>query len=252
MADKARHYSYEVYDDPAMAERFEGMRFSGPIGRLVAETQARRILSFLSPIAGRRVLDVGTGTGRAAIALAKAGAVVTGIDASREMLAVAERRAREEGATVAFAVGDAHRIAFPDRSFDAVVCLRVLMHTPDWRASLRELCRVAADRVVFDYPSLFSAAAIQAAVRRVTHRFNPSVEAYRVFAPSAVAHVLAEAGFRITGEHRQFVLPIALHKRINSARWTTSVEGALERIGLMRALGSPVTLVASRGAQAGA
>jgi SAM-dependent methyltransferase len=246
VSERGRHYSYEVYDDPAMAERFESMRFSGPIGRLVAETQAREILSFLAPIAGRRILDVGTGTGRAAIALAKAGAVVTGIDASREMLAVAARRAREEGATVSFAVGDAHRIDFPDRSFDAVVCLRVLMHTPDWRASLTELCRVAADRVVFDYPSLFSVAALQAGVRRVTHRFDPSVEAYRVFAPSAVARALAAAGFRVTAAHRQFVLPIALHKRIGSEKWTAGVEGLLARLGLMRAFGSPVTVVASR------
>jgi SAM-dependent methyltransferase len=245
---KGNHYSYAVYADPAMAERFEGMRFGGPIGQLVAETQARQILAFLSPIEGRRVLDVGTGTGRAAIALAKAGAIATGIDASREMLAVAERRAREEQARVTFAVGDAHHIEFPDRSFDAVICLRVLMHTPDWKASLRELCRVAADRVVFDYPSLYSVAALQAAVRRVTHRVNPAVEAYRVFAPSAVARVLADAGFRVTGEHRQFVLPIALHKRINSVRWTTSVEGALHRAGLMRMFGSPITVVASRAA----
>jgi ubiquinone/menaquinone biosynthesis C-methylase UbiE len=229
-----------------MAERFEGMRFSGPIGKLIAETQARQILAFLSPIAGRRILDVGTGTGRAAIALAKAGATVTGVDASREMLAVAERRAREEGVAVTFAPGDAHRLPFPDGAFDAVVCLRVLMHTPDWRGSLGELCRVAGDRVVFDYPSLYSAAAIQAAVRRVTQRFDPSVEAYRVFSPASVANVLDAAGFRIAGEHRQFVLPIALHKAVNSAAWTTRVEGALERAGLTRRFGSPVTVAAHR------
>ena len=246
MPDRERHYSYEVYDDPAMAERFEGMRFSGPIGKLVAETQARQIVEGLTPLAGRTVLDVGTGTGRAAIVLAKAGAAVTGVDASREMLAVAERRAREEGVTVTFAPGDAHRLDFPDRSFDTVVCLRVLMHTPDWRASLAELCRVAARRVVFDYPSLYSAAAIQAAVRRVTHRFNPSVEAYRVFAPSAVSGALAAAGFRVLRAHRQFVLPIALHKAINSAAFTSAVEGALTSAGVMRLFGSPITVIAER------
>ena len=244
--ESTNHYSYSVYADPAMAERFEGMRFSGPIGRLIAETQARQILDSLAPLKGRRILDVGTGTGRAAIALAKAGAVVTGVDASAEMLAVAERRAREENVTVTFAPGDAHHLAFPDRSFDAVVCLRVLMHTPDWRASLGQLCRVASDRVVFDYPSLYSAAAIQAAVRRITRRFDASVEAYRVFAPSAVAAVLDAQGFRVAGEHRQFVLPIALHKRIGSVAWTTRIEGALERAGVMRRLGSPVTVAAQR------
>jgi len=246
VADNPRHYSYDVYADPAMAERFDAMRFSGPIGRLIAETQEERIAAFLAPVAERRVLDVGTGTGRAAIALAKRGAMVTGVDASAEMLAVARRRAADAGVTVTFARGDAHRLDFPDRGFDAVVCLRVLMHTPDWRASLRELCRVASSRVVFDYPSLYSAAALQAAARRVTQTINPAVEAYRVFSPGAVARLLGDAGFRVTGEHRQFVLPIALHKRVGSEAWTRRVEGAMERVGLMRLFGSPVTVVAER------
>jgi ubiquinone/menaquinone biosynthesis C-methylase UbiE len=144
------HYSYSVYADAAMAEAFDALRFSGPIGRLIAATQEQVIAGFLAPVAGRSVLDVGTGTGRAAIALASRGALVTGVDASAQMLAVAERRAKEAGIRVTFAAGDAHGLAFGDRSFDAVICLRVLMHTPDWRQSLRELCRVSRDRVVFD------------------------------------------------------------------------------------------------------
>lgn len=243
---KSDHYSYAVYADAAMAERFDGMRFSGPIGRLIAETQELQIAAFLAPVAGRRILDVGTGTGRAAIALAKRGAVVTGVDASAEMLDVAERRAREQGLPVTFVRGDAHRLDFPARSFDAVVCLRVLMHTPDWRASLRELCRVSSGRVVFDYPSLYSAAAIQAATRRLTHAFDESVEAYRVFSQRAVTRVLVGEGFAVTGQHRQFVLPIALHKQLNSEAWTRRIEGTLERTGLMRLFGSPVTIVAER------
>jgi ubiquinone/menaquinone biosynthesis C-methylase UbiE len=246
MTDNSRHYSYEVYADSAMAEGFDALRFSGPIGRLVADTQERQIAAFLAPVEGRRILDVGTGTGRAAIALAKRGAIVTAVDASAEMLEVAARRAEEAHATITFSRGDAHHLEFPDRSFDAVVCLRVLMHTPDWRASLRELCRVSSGRVVFDYPSLRSAAALQAVTRRVAHTVNRSVEAYRVLSPGAVARALLAEGFRVAGEHRQFVLPIALHKRVNSEAWTRRVEGALERAGLMRLFGSPVTIVAER------
>jgi ubiquinone/menaquinone biosynthesis C-methylase UbiE len=248
------HYSYTVYADPAMAERFDALRFSGPIGRLIADTQERQIAAFLAPLPGRRILDVGTGTGRAAIALAKRGAIVTGVDASAEMLQVAGRRAAEAGldgrrsgeGTVTFVRGDAHGLEFADRSFDAVVCLRVLMHTPDWRASLRELCRVSAGRVVFDYPSLWSAAAVQAATRRVAHMLKPSVEAYRVISPAAVGRVLAAEGFELRGQHRQFVLPIALHKRVNSEAWTRRVEGLLETSGILRLFGSPVTIVAER------
>ena len=109
--------------------------------------------------------------------------------------------------------GDAHGLAFADQSFDAVVCLRVLMHTPDWRQSLGELCRVARHRVVFDYPALASAAALQALTRRVAAAAGSKVEAYRVFSDRAVDATLRDAaGSGSTDRHRQFVLPIALHK----------------------------------------
>ena len=204
-APRSDHYSYRVYADAGMAEAFDGLRFSGPIGQLIASTQEQVIAGFLDPVVNRTVLDVGTGTGRAGIALARRGAVVTGVDASAEMLAVASRRAREAGAEVTFVAGDAHGLSFGDRSFDAVVCLRVLMHTPDWQRSLGELCRVARDRVVFDYPSFWSAAALQAAARRVAYLFGTRVEAYRVFRSGAIASALARYGFQIVGQHQQFV-----------------------------------------------
>jgi 2-polyprenyl-3-methyl-5-hydroxy-6-metoxy-1,4-benzoquinol methylase len=229
-----------------MAEAFDALRFSGPIGRLVAEDQERVIAAFLAPVAGRTVLDVGTGTGRAAIALAARGARVTGVDASAEMLAVAERRAKSAGVEVTFSTGDAHGLAFPERSFDAVICLRVLMHTPDWRQSLGELCRVADRRVVFDYPSATSAARLESWFRHLAAWVAPRTEAYRVFGRGDIARVLDANGFRVAGEHRQFVLPIALHKKLGSAALTRAVEGTFARTGLLHLFGSPVTVVAER------
>ena len=85
------HYSYTAYADPAMADRFEQVRFGGPIGGLLAESQERVLVGFVGPLDGRTVLDVGTGTGRAALALAARGGTVTGVDASTEMLRVAPR-----------------------------------------------------------------------------------------------------------------------------------------------------------------
>jgi 2-polyprenyl-3-methyl-5-hydroxy-6-metoxy-1,4-benzoquinol methylase len=162
------------------------------------------------------------------------------------MLAVAARRASATGVAVTFAKGDAHGLAFTDRSFDAVICLRVLMHAPGWKASVAELCRVARARVVFDYPALMSAAAIQAAFRRAAYALGARVEAYRVFSDRAVRAALAANGFRIVDTHRQFVLPIALHKRIGSAAATRRIEGNLSRLGLKQLAGSPVTVVAER------
>jgi len=240
------HYSYRVYADPAMAQAFDTLRFSGPIGTLVAEDQWAVLRDFLAPLSGLSVLDVGTGTGRAAIALAGAGALVTGVDASEQMLGVARERAVAAGVSVAFDTGDAHALAFPDRAFDTAVSLRVLMHTPGWRTCLRELCRVSRDRIVFDYPAAVSVAAIQAASRRLAARLGSGTEAYRVFTDRAIDRELAGCGFRVTRRHRQFVLPIALHKAVNARSFTRVSERVLAGLGLRWLCGSPVTVVAER------
>ena len=57
-----------------MADRFEQVRFGGPIGALLAETQERVLVDFAGPLEGRAVLDVGTGTGRAALRSPRAAA----------------------------------------------------------------------------------------------------------------------------------------------------------------------------------
>jgi SAM-dependent methyltransferase len=240
------HYSYSAYADPEMAANFDARRFGGPIGGMLLADQERVLSEFLGPVSGLHVLDMATGTGRAALALAKRGAIVTGVDASREMLGVARARAAREGLPIEFAEGDAHALAFPDRRFDAVVCLRMLMHVPDWRTALSELCRVSRHRVVFDYPALGSAAALQAIWRRAALAMGRRVEAYRVFRGGDIARELRRHGFRVTSTHRQFVLPIAFHKAVGSARVTRSLEGALARAGMLRLAGSPVTIAAER------
>ena len=240
------HYSYTVYADPGMADRFDAMRFSGPIGTLLAESQEQVLADFLGDVGGRRILDVGTGTGRAALAIARRGASVTGVDASAEMLRVAKARAEAQQVPVAFGIGDAHRLEFPDRSFAAAVSLRVLMHTPDWRQCLAELCRVSDERVVFDYPAALSAAALQAMGRHLLAWAGRRVEAYRVMRGGAIRDALRASGFRIERVHKQFVLPIALHKAVGARAFTRAVEGALAAVGLLRLFGSPVTVVAVR------
>ena len=244
--DRRTHYSYTHYADETVAEGFDALRFSGPIGELLARTQEDVLADFLRPGPGVSILDVGTGTGRAAIALARRGAAVTAVDTSNEMLAVARRRATNAAVAVAFDRGDAHALTFPDRSFDAAVALRVLMHTPGWQECLKELCRVSRSRVVVDFPSVTSAASIQAGGRRLAAALGRSVESYRVFSLHRITSTLAREGFEIAEVHRQFVLPIALHKAMGSLRFTQTIETTLERIGLNRLFGSPITVVAQR------
>ena len=241
------HYSYSAYADPAMARTFDRRRFSGPIGELVAKSQARVLANMVGRIQDREVLDVGTGTGRAAFILALGGAKVTAVDASEEMLAIARQRAAEQSlTTIRFQRGDAHALDFADRSFDAVVSFRMLMHTPQWKRCVAELCRVAERLVIVDYPSATSVALFESLARRVTHAMGAKTEPYRVFTHAAITEAFDRNGFRIRSVHRQFVLPIALHKAIGSRRFTRATERVLDHAGLLKPFGSPVTLVAER------
>ena len=239
---KPAHYSVEHYADTDVAEGFDALRFSGPIGELVAEEEARVITAFVGDVAGAAVLDVGTGTARAALALAARGARVTGLDYSREMLRVGQARVARASAPVGLLRGDARHLPFADRRFDVTVSVRLLMHMPDWRGTLTELCRVTRRRLVIDYPARVSAAALQSAARRVLR----STEPYRVFGDAAIDAVCRAAGFRVRDRHRHFVLPIALHKTVAARGFTRASEGALRAAGVTGLVGSPVTLVAER------
>ncbi len=69
---------------------------------------------------GQRILDLGTGTGVVARALARRGAKAAGIDIAAGQIAEAKRLAVEEGLDVDFRVAPAEAPPFPDQSFDAV------------------------------------------------------------------------------------------------------------------------------------
>ena len=240
------HYSYSHYADPSTARTFDDRRFGGPIGDLVAGTQARVIANFIGRIHQRDILDVGTGTGRAARLLARGGARVTGVDASEAMLAIARERAAADGVSIKWQLGDAHALDFADQSFDVVVSLRVLMHTPEWRGCIAEFCRVANRLVIVDYPSAASLARVESALRRVRFKRGAKTEPYRVFTDKEIAEAFERNGFRVRSVHKQFVLPIALHKAIGWRRLTMAVEGMFDRVGMLDYLGSPVSIVAER------
>jgi len=96
--------------DPAMADRFDRCASAAP-SHALADSQDQ-ISRPSWPIEGRTVLDVGTGTGRAALGLARRGARVTGVDASARCCAwqTPGRRRPPPGLVRG---GRAHRLAYP-------------------------------------------------------------------------------------------------------------------------------------------
>ncbi|HEY1380391.1 MAG TPA: class I SAM-dependent methyltransferase [Gemmataceae bacterium] len=99
------------------------------------------VAELLGDVGGLALLDLGCGTGRHTIPLAAAGAAVTAVDFSGEMLALA--RAKPGAAGVAFLRHDLHDpLAFADRSFHRVVCGLVVDHIRDLGGLFGEVRRV--------------------------------------------------------------------------------------------------------------
>ena len=101
------------------------------------------ILPQMGDLQGKRVLELGTGTGGTATILAKRGAYVTGIDLLPFRLVEARQRTLQHSVTNAtdFLLMDATELAFPDNTFDIIISKSVLVFTDHAEVS-RECHRV--------------------------------------------------------------------------------------------------------------
>jgi len=89
-------------------------------------------------------LDIGTGKGLSAIALAKNGLKVTSVDTDTEEQKFAAFLAEEAGQhdRIEFVYGDASSLSYPDNYFGSVVMMEALHHLPDSLTALNEISRV--------------------------------------------------------------------------------------------------------------
>jgi ubiquinone/menaquinone biosynthesis C-methylase UbiE len=94
---------------------------------------------------GERVLDIACGTGNTALMARARGAIVTGVDLTPELLAVARKRAADAGySDIAWKEGDAENLPFPDSAFGVVVSSCGLMFAPDQQKAADEVARVTS------------------------------------------------------------------------------------------------------------
>jgi SAM-dependent methyltransferase len=128
---------WSIGDYSAMAGQYEGAAAD-----LVARADLRP---------GMRVLDIATGTGNVAIAAARAGGQVTGIDITPEFFDEAEARALEAGLLISWDEGDAAELPYVDASFDRVLSAFGLMFVHDGAAATREVVRVLRPGGVFAF-----------------------------------------------------------------------------------------------------
>ncbi len=100
------------------------------------------MLEMIGDVHGLDVLDAACGTGRYALRLAEAGARVSGVDTTEEMLAHARCKAADRSLSADLRLGDIRQLPFTDESFDLVVSGLALCHVPDLGPVTAEFARV--------------------------------------------------------------------------------------------------------------
>jgi ubiquinone/menaquinone biosynthesis C-methylase UbiE len=110
------------------------------------EVEEYHIDAILADLPITRALDVGTGTGRHALKLARRGIAVTGIDQSPDMLKVASQSAHTEGLAIRFLRASlADSLPFTSEQFDFLICGLVLTHVPNLSEVLGKFYRVMSE-----------------------------------------------------------------------------------------------------------
>ena len=105
-----------------------------------------RLLPLLGDIRDIKILDIGAGTGRLSLALAKRGAKVTALDISEEMLKKIKIKTEIRIETV---IGDAENLPFEKETFDIVAAAFLVVHLKDTTKFFDEVYRVLKDGGLF-------------------------------------------------------------------------------------------------------
>lgn len=129
---------------------------------------------------------------------------------------------------------------FPDRSFDAVICLRQLSHLTHWEKLVAEAARVSRTVVILDYPTKISFNLLYVMLFPLKKWFEGNTRTFSIFSDSQIAHAFEQQGLRPYKREPQFLLPIVFHRFLRKLGVSATLEWAFRKIGLTAFFGSPV------------
>ena len=161
------------------------------------------VLEWLAPKAGERVLDLGCGDGQLTRRIMDTGAIVTGLDASPQMVSAAKALGIDAR------VGNAESLPFDERSFDAVFSNAALHWVRDHGAMLGGVKRIlkSEGRFVAEFGGFGNIAAIRVAMHASLERlgFEGAMDDVNYYpTPQIYTRLLEEHGF---GVERMALIP---------------------------------------------
>ena len=219
-------------------------RFSGSVGAWMLRVQEKITLAFIGRANAKTILDVGGGHGQLAIPLCreKYNITVLSSDAScahRIQTIIENKQCR-------FLIGNVIELPFEDRSFDAVICFRLVTHCERWPTLIKELCRVARHTVIVDYPTSQSLNAIAPMLFGAKKKFETNTRTWTLFKHRQILDEFAKHGFRPNTRRGQFFFPMVLHRMLKCQPLSALLETMSRILGLNYLWGSPVIIHMTR------
>ena len=188
------------------ADRLELDDVYGTDGRMVREITGI-FAGEPGGLRGRRILEVGAGTGRDAVALAAAGATVVTIDYVKGSLGLTQKAAAQARADVTAVCGDGLGMPFPDGAFDVVFHQGLLEHFREPGFLLRENVRVLkpGGYLVVDVPQTFHYYTVGKQVLIALNRWFAGWETQ--FTPDQLERLCAATGMQVVRTYGDWMVP---------------------------------------------
>lgn len=221
-----------------------------PAARVVVERTA------LQP--GERVLDLGCGSGNAALLAAEQGADVVGVDPAHRLLDVAQARATAAGRDIRLLPGDAASLPVDDASIDAILSVFAVIFAPDVRAAAAEMARVLAPggRIVLSAwiptGAVFEMNSVaESAVREVLGA-PPPPRPFSWHQTEALSRLLGPHGFDVDVDEHQLIFAASsageyLDEQVQTHPLAVAGFRVMERAGRAEALRAQLLAVLEKG-----
>jgi ubiquinone/menaquinone biosynthesis C-methylase UbiE len=132
-AEKSSQFEFDL-----LADKYDSW-YESAKGRMYDRLEKKAIVRYLPPSTkGKKLLDVGCGTGHWSQFFSEHGFEVTGVDVSERMIDIAKSKKISKAS---FQVADGHSLPFPDETFDLAAAITTLEFVRDTDAVIREMVR---------------------------------------------------------------------------------------------------------------
>lgn len=191
------------------APDYDEERFSSALGSIIDDIQKQIVLVLMGNIRGKKILDIGCGTGRFSLLLQKQNSDVFSIDPSGSMLKMFKGKLNYSDNYPELIHGLGYSLPFKNNSFDGCICINVMDHIDDHELLIKEIERVLKKEGFFVF-NFSNSLGLYFPIGAYINLFNKSLQnnVYTIwFSMFKVKNMISETSFSINSIKGQLIFP---------------------------------------------